>query len=427
MIPPNTPLLNLPRDILFLFLNHLTYTDILSLSLTTKGLSYITPTESTPGWPGRKCVSRLYQTFLSKPHHDEPASVKNNMNNGYCPYCTHPLCPPTCPSAIILDSKTGIFYPKSLYPYQTAVPASSTSTLPESAAINYYSAHFSNQHDDYDTEQACGDNYDGDDGDDNKPIYKTIWCNHHRCPQSLLHKNFHSNNPETGASRLYHDYSSTTWKSVRKSLQNLYIRYRIPGFQHRLKNKTFKDIDIQQIIPTTTTTTILNHPPPPSPICPTTDTFFDELCTHCRLPVYDRPWSDRKCTCCQRYLQYRLETWFIRQPEPCRCDLITVKTMLIKAFEIGFKRGGGRVFYFGLAVEVRVGKEDARPDGAVWATTVLKMVKPGEVRRAVGLMAGNSGGGGLERLGFEEEGVDGYMDCEKCRTKSRDWEVDLGC
>ncbi|KAF3275403.1 hypothetical protein TWF970_006851 [Orbilia oligospora] len=426
MIPPNTPLLNLPLDILLHLLNHLTYADILSLSLTTKGLSYITPTESTPRWPGKQCVRRLYQTFLSKPHHDEPASVKNNMNNGYCLYCTHPLCPPTCPSALFLDSKTGIFYPKSLYPYQTAVPAS-TSTIPEPVAINYYSAHFSNQHDDYNIEQTCGDN-----DDDNKPTYKTIWCTHHRCPQSLLHRNFHSNNPETGASHLYHDYSSASWKSVRKSIQNLYIRYRIPGFKHRLENKSFKDIDIQQIIPTTTSSTILNHPPPPSPICPTAHTFFDELCTHCRLPVYDRPWSDRKCTCCQRYLQYRPETWFMRGPEgssPCRCDLISVKTLLIKAFEIGFKRGGRRVFYFGLAVEVMVCKEDVRPDGSVWVTTVLKMVKPGEVRGAVELMAGSSGGGGggLERLKLEEEGVDGYIDCEKCRTKSRDWEVDLGC
>ncbi|KAF3172137.1 hypothetical protein TWF751_005801 [Orbilia oligospora] len=281
------------------------------------------------------------------------------------------------------------------------------------------------------------DDDDDDDGDgDNKLIYKTIWCTHHRCLQSLLHKNFHSNNPETGASRLYHDCSSAMWKSVRKSLQNLYIRYRIPGFKHRLENRSFKDIDIQQIIPTTTTTTtttttsttILNHPPPfSSPICPTNRTFFDELCTHCRLPVYDRPCSDRKCTCCQRYLQHRPEGYKGELPSPCRCDLISVKAMLIKAFEIGFKRGGGRVFYFGLAVEVIVCKEDVRPDGPVWVTTVLKMVKPGEVRRAVELMTISGGGLGLERLKLEKEGVDGYMDCEKCRTKSRDWEVDLGC
>ncbi|KAK6521322.1 hypothetical protein TWF506_001546 [Arthrobotrys conoides] len=409
-----TPLLNLPKDVFLLFLNHLTYTDILSVSLTTKGLYYLNPPESTPGYPGKDCARTIRQIFLTKPLQSVEAGNNNDNKNGYCSYCPQKLCPPTCPSAIILDSKTGIFYPTALYPYQTAVPAS-TSNFPDS--IDHCSTHFTPK----ESSSITPKQWDNTDihlplktQTFNKGIYKTIWCNHHRCPPSLLDTNFHKQNPSVGAYRLYRDYNSKLWTSIRYNLRSPHLPIHIE-LPRGLKEIPFKDLDDD---------TDASHPPQ--------QLFLNELCYHCRLPINTRPWYDRICECPTRHSQRWVNGEYHRvrflkmgkKWAECNCEPIIVRIMLTKGFEIGFKDERGRMFYFGLAVEV--GQGEVEGEGGV-RTKVLKVAKPLEVEKMVGMMAATTGGGGsIDDVGFE--GLEGYKGCEECKTtRVRNWDVDLGC
>lgn len=90
-----------------------------------------------------------------------------------------------------------------------------------------------------------------------------------------------------------------------------------------------------------------------------------------------------------------------------------MKVMLCKGFEVGFKDGRVRDFYFELAVEVEV---DVAEEGGV-GKKVLKAVKEGEVGRAVRMMGG---GGDSEGLGSE-----GYRNCAGCGS-TRDGDVFTG-
>ncbi|KAK6542123.1 hypothetical protein TWF694_007890 [Orbilia ellipsospora] len=184
--------LHLPADILNLILEYLSYRDLIALSLSTKTLRYLSPTENRSQDLHKEeaaCCNRIHQRFLSPP---PPKSRVFTLPSPplQCPYCTHPLCPPSCPTALFLDSRTGAFYPSQLYPIHLAILKSSK-TPPKSLLKN-------------------GGIPPGRFG------YSTIWCQHHRCPRDL----FTNRNTSSGAKRFLDDYSRTStskWALVHHS------------------------------------------------------------------------------------------------------------------------------------------------------------------------------------------------------------------
>ncbi|KAK6523511.1 hypothetical protein TWF281_001492 [Arthrobotrys megalospora] len=140
------PFFALSLDILSLILQYLTFRDRVSLSLSTKGLRHlcppVAPSKSESDISRARCITRIHRRIFTPQSHYTPS------NPHKCPYCSHALCPPTCSTALLLDSATGIFYPSSLYPIHLAAFKYSKQT-PTSASWQY----------------------------------STIWCLHHRCPR----------------------------------------------------------------------------------------------------------------------------------------------------------------------------------------------------------------------------------------------------
>ncbi|KAK6502853.1 hypothetical protein TWF481_007894 [Arthrobotrys musiformis] len=366
MIPPTaspgaliqtSPFLNIPQDILVIILKHLSYIDLIALSLTTKGLRYVSPPDTHESKPEKYCIRRIYRSLLPP-----------RTNAGTCSYCSHPLCPPTCSPAIILDAETGIFYPSRLFP--TEASAAPTSDFPETINCG---AHFP------ETPPQEWDNTPTS----TSPTYKTIWCDHHRCPPHLLSENFHKPNPSTGAYRLYHDYLSQPWTTVRTSLTKYhsYTQYGCPVSRHYGLQRT--------------------NPQPPT-FHRHQITHFDILCIHCRNSIgYTagrRPWEDRTCRCPHRW---------------CRCGQPCIKVILVKAFDVSFANGRKRELYLGLAVEM-----DTKTIN--W-TEYIKLARPEGLTAQLEIIYN-------EEEGFEDEGGGVYADCEVCgAARARDWEVDTGC
>ncbi|KAK6499017.1 hypothetical protein TWF481_011586 [Arthrobotrys musiformis] len=140
------PFFTLSLDILSLILQYLTFRDRVSLSISTKGLRHLCPPIPSSKDPAdisrAKCVTRIHRRIFTPQSHYTPS------NPHKCPYCSHLLCPPTCSTALLLDSATGVFYPPSLYPIHLAVFKYAKSTNASSPWQ-----------------------------------YSTIWCLHHRCPR----------------------------------------------------------------------------------------------------------------------------------------------------------------------------------------------------------------------------------------------------
>ncbi|EGX52832.1 hypothetical protein AOL_s00007g168 [Orbilia oligospora ATCC 24927] len=146
------PFFTLSLDILSLIFQYLTFRDRVSLSLSTKGLRHLCPPIPPSKCPEdisrARCITRIHRRIFTPVSHYAPS------NPHKCPYCSHILCPPTCSTALLLDSATGIFYPPSLYPIHLA-------------GFKYSKQQQSQ------TNQDSRKNWQ----------YSTIWCAHHRCPR----------------------------------------------------------------------------------------------------------------------------------------------------------------------------------------------------------------------------------------------------
>ncbi|KAK6356190.1 hypothetical protein TWF718_000562 [Orbilia javanica] len=212
--PKDPALLNLPMDIVVLFLNYLHTRDLIALSLTTKKLRWICPAIEKPldddddndGLPDNlkhrltpkirsllqnerraeaRCSHRTHQRFLP------PSKVSQDK----CPYCAHPLCPPSCSTALFLDTLTGVFYPAQFYRTNKAVFKYSTNLIQKL---------FSNSHIPSRSVRADGGQ---------KTVYSTIWCEHHRCPRNLFSDpSINLSNPlfGSGAQRFLTEYTETS-------------------------------------------------------------------------------------------------------------------------------------------------------------------------------------------------------------------------
>ncbi|KAK6534465.1 hypothetical protein TWF281_005789 [Arthrobotrys megalospora] len=406
--------LNLPRDIIIQLPEYLDYEDQVALSLTTKGLRYLAPNESSRGWPGGSCNQVIHRNFLPNAYElnvtDGDRNSSDPENYGQCSYCNHPLCPPTCPTALFLDYETGIFYPASLYPLRTVVPGkgraapASTEGFAENSGCH---EHFtpgqseipwdnnpSSQYRSLRTKHDCG------------IVYKTIWCEHHRCPSSLINDNFHKENATMGSYRLYRDYHSNSWDNVRKGL----LTY-ICG--------TTKMEDMNDI-----------YPPPsssssgitPKILFPTTEKgFFNQLCPHCRFPMNEKAWSETSCSCSvTEDIEYEdsygdssgwacggssYRTVYIRE---CGCEPVHVTFIMCEAFssiDTSTASGTPTPFYFVLASEAKVKSEI--PKGEWRFVDHIKLLQPKEVQRSLEIIRS----GGLEE-GFE--GLKEHPACKMC-------------
>ncbi|KAK6512567.1 hypothetical protein TWF481_001452 [Arthrobotrys musiformis] len=363
--------LNLPLDIFNLIMSNLSYADIVSLSLTTKALRHICPDPSSKGDPGLYCRDRIYGRCLPNANSTSSSSSKRSTFNrktkpmvdrnrweGNCSYCSHKLCPPTCPSALILDHRTGIFYPASLYPFESATPAP-TSGFPEtSGSRERFIPGDARLHRAWDNSPS-GTYYE--------PMYKTIWCEHHRCPPSLMKDNYAKEDASMGAYRFYGNYyANGDWAVVRDGPPKTRADspYVIPhtrflaGYRNTPLDEPKRTSRPSSASQTTVVEPLhnvvkfyklnLNNGLDPS-FDPERDQdpidepfFYDTLCRHCFLPLRrsDGPgtfWSRRTCICAERcpfqsklYVQTTGPT--LGRPGCSNCGIISVKFTIIEAF-----------------------------------------------------------------------------------------------
>ncbi|KAK6333013.1 hypothetical protein TWF718_010837 [Orbilia javanica] len=360
--------LNLPLDIFNLILTHLTYADIVSLSLTTKSLRYICPDPSSKASPGPGCRNQAYKRSLpsngsgkagKKPILGRTHSAEDsNSWGGRCSYCTQPLCPPTCSSALILDYRTGIFYPASLYPFHVATSAP-TDGFPETSGC----------HERFMPGDKLSLNLwsNSPPSHSNDPVYKTIWCEHHRCPASLLKDNYLKEDAPLGAYRFYGDYySDGNWAAARSGPPRnprgapfviphtkFLVGYRkTPLNDPKISSRPSSSSHGNNVEPLDNVVKFyklnLNNGIDPS-FDPERDQepideqyFYDTLCRHCFLPLRrsDSPgifWSRRTCDCAQnRPFKSRLgeqsQNPMITKPGCRGCGVVSVKFTVVEAF-----------------------------------------------------------------------------------------------
>ncbi|KAF3099642.1 hypothetical protein TWF102_002290 [Orbilia oligospora] len=367
----NSEFLNLPLDIFNLILTHLAYADIVSLSLTTKSLRDICPHPSSKVSPESECRCQVYQRCLpyqrdsSKSYQKSilirgPTQGNCSPWEGKCSYCLHPLCPPTCPSALILDYRTGILYPASLYPFHLATPAPTDGFPETSGCLERF---------------VPGDKLSKSQWNNSpifppdNPMYKTIWCEHHRCPESLLKDNYMKEDAPTGVYRLYGDYyADGSWETARNGppKNSRRTQFIIPhtkflaGYRKTPLNESPKRSSERPPSASQPSTLEpldnvvkfyklnLNNGIDPSfdserdqdPI--DEPYFYDTLCRHCFLPL-KRPditvlfWSKRTCECAQkRPFKSRLgeqsQNPIITKPGCSGCGIVSVKFTIIEAF-----------------------------------------------------------------------------------------------
>ncbi|KAK6499830.1 hypothetical protein TWF481_010187 [Arthrobotrys musiformis] len=316
--------LNLPLDILILFLNYLHTRDLIALSLTTKKLRWICPAieslavdksledtlkiQISPRVKAlfrneRKaealCSHRTHQRFLP------PSRVSQEK----CPYCTHPLCPPSCPTALFLDTLSGVFYPAHLYRTHKAVFKYSTSIV-QKLLFN------SNTPDRAVNEDSK-----------RKVVYSTIWCEHHRCPRDLFSSPNYSNSLfGTGAHKFLTEYTQTSsglqFRTVCSSKELghwIHDRWRVGYKPPDLKNLPNK--------PDST-----NTPDGiPESLRPVHEAYYyASICLHClRTTNYQMVGSlptpyEYSCSC--EYLSNRRGC--------ARCGVVTIRLTRIEAFDL---------------------------------------------------------------------------------------------
>ncbi|KAK6526100.1 hypothetical protein TWF281_011138 [Arthrobotrys megalospora] len=292
-------LFTLPAEIFSLILNRLTFRDIVALSLTTKALRdiYTSPVDLKR----RRCAQKIHSVFL--PHvklQNYNLAVPNQISSGpncyKCPYCAHPLCPPTCGSALLLDSNTGIFFPASLWP--------------DCARARFLYSHKpcpSKEHVDIRQPPSTGGEY------------STIWCEHHRCPRDLF--SIRSIHKRSGPENFLAEYRTRRgWKLARKSrgqapkLARWFVGY---------KTKSQEEV-----------LSITREPDKASRVGCYEKVFYETFCRHCLRPVehigvklYPRPLGDSSCASCSN------APWGRWNRGCLDCGIASVRISMIDVFD----------------------------------------------------------------------------------------------
>ncbi|KAK6527270.1 hypothetical protein TWF281_010458 [Arthrobotrys megalospora] len=346
-LQPDSAFLNLPLDIFNLLIRYLTYRDLVALSLTTKGLRHLCPDVLSKDAPGLACISLIHKRLL--PNRTSPSKLDPTFW-GECSYCSHPLCSPTCPSALFLDYRTGIFFPASLYPNHEAI-ASKTRGFAETSGCHerFLPGDTSTPWDNSPT-----DGFD-------KSMYKTVWCEHHRCPASLMKDNYIKENAPMGAYRFYGDYYSRGgWapardgppRSRRDSPFTIPHTKFLVGYREKPTIENEEPVDDQSTTVEQMENVVkfyrlnLNNGIDPS-FDPKRDQdpidekyFYDTLCRHCFLPLRrsDAPgifWSRRICTCAGSFhsrVGAQSRNPILVKPGCPGCGVVSVKFTVVEAF-----------------------------------------------------------------------------------------------
>ncbi|KAK6513711.1 hypothetical protein TWF506_008150 [Arthrobotrys conoides] len=338
------PIFNLSFDVFEIILRYLSFRDRIALSLTTKGLRHLDPQQNYANSPTsitssrnllgaaeRACASRIARSLLplrlgSK--FREKISNAGGMRlarDGVfrCPYCFHELCSSTCATALFLDHATGIFYPRSLFPIETAE--------------FYYSVS---------RYELCLRGVMGDNPEPQGTFYSTIWCEHHRCPRDILinQKKNYNKKYGSGLSRFRFEYEDMKrWQALRVSRQPLATSARTRWLVGYRKQYPLYLIAAAAGLKATNWKERLtwgtNRPAELEKHCwmePVYEKFFYEtICRHCLLPLaYPVATGWRK-----RYGRY--SKWFgetcrceARKPGGCRrCGVVSVKFTMVEVFD----------------------------------------------------------------------------------------------
>ncbi|KAK6513166.1 hypothetical protein TWF506_009331 [Arthrobotrys conoides] len=330
-------LFTLPAEIFTLILTRLTFRDIVALSLTSRALRDIySPPEDLKR---RRCAQRIHSVFLphvnpfghssssshshllhnghqynrTNSNHSNNhgvsllASNPNSNSNGYrCPYCAHPLCPPTCTTALLLDSNTGIFFPASLWP-----------DCARARFLYTHKPHPSKEHVDCRQPPSTGGEY------------STIWCSHHRCPRDLFSiKHIHK---RSGPESFLAEYRTRRgWKLARKSrgqapkLARWFVGYKTKSPEEALSISK-------------------EHPDKAGRVGCYEKVFYETFCRHCLRPIehvgvklYPRPLGSSSCASCSN------APWGRWNRGCLDCGIVSVKIRMIDVFDE--KWSGSKIF-----------------------------------------------------------------------------------
>ncbi|KAF3184496.1 hypothetical protein TWF106_002950 [Orbilia oligospora] len=340
---PSVPLLfTLPAEIFSLILNRLTFRDIVALSLTSRALRDIySPPEDLKR---RRCAQKIHSVFLlphvspfehshshNHYHYHQPYNKNNSNVNSYnnhgvsihasnsnfnpnsnsgacykCPYCAHPLCPPTCSTALLLDSNTGIFFPASLWP-----------DCARATFLYTHKPHPSKEHVDCRQPPSTGGEY------------STIWCSHHRCPRDLFSiKHIHK---RSGPESFLAEYRTRRgWKLARKSrgqapkLARWFVGYKTKSQEEALSISK-------------------EHPDKAGRVGCFEKVFYETFCRHCLRPIehvgvklYPRPLGSASCSSCSN------APWGRWNRGCLDCGIVSVKIRMIDVFDE--KWSGSKIF-----------------------------------------------------------------------------------
>ncbi|KAK6349353.1 hypothetical protein TWF730_010101 [Orbilia blumenaviensis] len=371
-IPQKSSFLNLPLDIFNLIIQSLSYSDLICLSLTTKLLRHVCP-PSVPGDPPEpQCISLAYSRCLFP----KPSGLKTYSTGwGTCSYCSQKLCHPSCESALFLDHRTGVFYPAPLYPFHIAVPAP-TASFSETSGCQ---KHFLPGHTPTPWDNSPPENFE-------KPMYKTIWCEHHRCPVSLMKDNYNEEDVPTGAYRFYGDYYARgNWARARNGTPKRHPEppFTVPhtkflaGYRktpiftkevehHRIQRDPLEQMDnVVKFYKLNLNNGIDSAFDPYRDQDPIDEKFFyDTLCRHCFLPIrrFDplgNFWTRHTCTCIPPL------RFSYGKPKPsyrptltklgCHdCGVVSVKFTIIEAFTPAPAYDSHVQFFLVLASEMEI-------------------------------------------------------------------------
>ncbi|KAK6348164.1 hypothetical protein TWF718_005977 [Orbilia javanica] len=339
--PPNRNLfLDLPIDILVQITNGLKFRDLIALSLTTKGLRYLRP-ERPENRRELRCFFRIHRQFLSNeyvPQSQHKSRQKPQLiPPANCPYCRGRLCPPTCETALFLDSDSGFFFPRHLFPTHLA-------------KFKYggkYAGYIKELDQGFPSRKRPGQIY----------FYSTIWCEHHRCPRDMLSKSkYYKVKDELGAPLFLKEYNH--WRQTKLSCHEVGLGYWVHdrwkvGYRLPPGARDPASIDENDLIPV--------HE----------KFFYDSMCLHClsELPFdsYMDLWRQAQflgysCSCHkdwklsgesqdEKRVRFGPRGWrtsCIRvRPPPVehrgchRCGYVSMKFTRIEAFDFVQKREDG--------------------------------------------------------------------------------------
>ncbi|EPS44363.1 hypothetical protein H072_1641 [Dactylellina haptotyla CBS 200.50] len=325
-------LFTIPLDILTVVFRYLSLRDIVSLSLTSKLLRDICPTFPPSRREEALCSHLIRRRLLPSNPTNHPNPQLSDQSTAYkCIYCSHPLCPPTCASALYLDAATGIFFPARLYPAKTA---------------KYLYACVPDEWDQF-TDFSTG----------GAPIYfayATIWCAHHRCPRDLLTQP--RKHAGKGANAFLATYDSNPrwdprWLSKRNEIHSPYqIWYSSPeqlaGYATRPVRKSLLSRFRRG------SKTITEKTGKGSPADTGTPVFeryvYGTICMHCLLPTSPNEAHRgtaligtvcvRACTCSTISKHQKFTTRSIAGGSGCpNCGVATVKFAFFEPFECPLK------------------------------------------------------------------------------------------